>query len=266
MKSCIIFAVSIFDTSRLFVLHEFLTTFKKTFNDCDLYIGINYNSCLEVEEIIKTYNLNVVTERLMMSELYCGSDSSAYQLALKLLKESKKSYDLYWFAHTKGAVNDRPYERNMYLSQLFSNRKQIETAFETYDQLGSFALRGVSRSAGQLQWSTYNKDHEIEICSNIISKQLPYTHVNWSYIETMYVINKQTIETFLSLTSDIFYNTKIQEPCYFETVFPWLSSRCGYFPYVHESNCFFGERNLNEITKEWIYFNNLTHLTEYLTL
>jgi hypothetical protein len=266
MKSCIIFAVSVFNTSRLYVLHEFLTMFKSNFSDCDFYIGINYNSCLEIEEIIKTYDLNVVMERLERSELYCGSDASSYQLALKLLKKSKKSYNLYWFAHTKGAVNDRPYERDMYLNHLFANRTRVEQAFKEYDRIGSFGLRGVSRSAGQLQWSTYNKDHEVDICSNIIDNKLPYTHVNWSYIETMYVINKQSIETFLSLTTDLFYTTKIEEPCYFETVFPWIATRCGYFPYVHQSECFFGERNLVDITYDWMIENDLLYLKDYLSL
>lgn len=266
MKSCVIFAVSIFDSSRLFVLHEFLNKFKTSYSDCDFYIGINYNSIQEVEDIIKSYGLNTVLKRLPNHELYCGSDASAYQQALKALKESNKSYDLYWFAHTKGAVNDRPAERDMYLTQLFSNRFQIETLFKTYDYLGSYALRGVSRSAGRLEWATYNKDHDVEICVNSITKKLPSTHVNWSYIETMYVLNSHSVKTFLSLTSDLFYTTKILEPCYFETVFPWISTRCGYFPYVLQPDCFFGERNLKDITAEWISQNNLTHLNSYLTL
>jgi len=240
--------------------------FKLKFSDCDLYIGINYGSLDNIERIIESYELNTTIRRISDVNMYTGSDAGAYQLALKLLKESKRKYDIYWFAHTKGAVNNRPIERDMYLKQLFANRTQIETIFQTYDQLGSFSLRGVSRSAGQRQWATYDKDHEIDICSNICNDKLPYTHVNWSYIETMYVINKQSVEKFLELTTNTFYDTKIQEPCYFETVFPWIATRCGYFPYIHESNCFFGERNLKDITHEWIQSNNLTHLNSYLTL
>ncbi len=266
MKSCIVFAVSIFDVNKLHVLSEFLDIFKQNYSDCDFYIGINYNSIAEVESVIESYNLNAVIERLTNSELYCGSDASAYQLALKLLKESKKSYDLYWFAHTKGAVNSRPTERAMYISKLFLNRLHIETMFKTNRDLGSYAIRGVSRSAGHHDWSTFNRDHEIDICSNTISKEMPFSHVNWSYIETMYVLNKQSIEIFLSLTTNTFYNTKIEEPCYFEIILPWIVSRCGYFPYVLESSCFFGERNLNEITKEWICVNQLNHLNNYLSL
>jgi len=149
---------------------------------------------------------------------------------------------------------------------MFANRKHIESIFSTNNYLGSYGLRGVSRSAGQIQWSVYNKDHELDICSNIISNNLPYTHVNWSYMETMYVMNKQSIETFLSLSTDTFYNTKIQEPCYFEVIFPWIATRCGYFPYIQQSDCFFGERSLKDITNEWIQNNNLHHLNAYLNL
>lgn len=266
MKSCVIFAISIFDNSKLYVLHEFLNQFKTTYSDCDFYIGINYNSVTEIESIIDSYDLNTNIKRLMNSDLYCGSDASAYQQALKLLKDSNKTYDLYWFAHTKGAVNNRPFERNMYLTELFGNRKHIESMFKNNDHLGSYALRGVSRSAGMLDWATYNKDHEIEICLNSITDKMPCTHVNWSYIETMYAINKNSIETFLLLTSNTFYENKIQEPCYFETVFPWIATRCGYFPYIHQSSCFFGERNLKDITNEWIQNNNLHHLNNYLNL
>ena len=266
LKTCVVFAVSIFDHSKLVVLHEFLSQFKTLYSDCDFYIGINYNSLNEIETVIDSYGLNANIKRLTNYDLYCGSDASAYQQALKLLKDSNKTYDLYWFAHTKGAVNNRSYERNMYLTQLFGNRTHIESMFKNNDQLGSYALRGVSRSAGQLQWATFNKDHEVDICLNSITNKLPFTHVNWSYIETMYVINKHSVETFLSLTTNLFYDTKIEEPCYFETVFPWIATRCGYFPYIHQSDCFFGERNLNDITNDWIQSNNLNYLTKYLNL
>jgi len=266
LKTCIVFAVSVFDESRMHVLHEFLSMFKQTFSDCNLYIGINYGSVTNIEQVIESYELNTYIRRITDINMYTGSDASAYQAALSLLKQNNQSYDIYWFAHTKGAVNNRNVERTMYLNKLFNKRTQIESIFLTHEYLGSYALRGVSRSAGHLNWITYNADHDINICSNILNDKLPYSHVNWSYIETMYVINKKSIETFLNMTSDTFYNTKILEPCYFEVVFPWIVTRCGYFPYVKESSCFFGERNLKDMTSEWIQYNNLTHLNSYLNL
>jgi hypothetical protein len=266
MKSSVIFAVSIFDENKIHVLDEFFNEFKRNFSDCDFYIGINYNSLPQVESIIESYRLNTFVSRVVKSELYTGSDASAYQAALKLLKYNNKSYDIYWFGHTKGAVNHRPFERSLYLKELFGNRLEIESLFLNNPKLGSYALRGVSRSAGRLDWATYNKDHEIHLCENVITNELPFTHVNWSYIETMYVINKESVETFLNVTTDNFYNNRISEPCYFETVFPWVATRCGYFPYIKQSECFFKERNLKDITREWIENNKLYHLNNYLDL
>jgi hypothetical protein len=129
MKSCVVFAISIFNRDKLYVLREFLDTFTENFSDCDLYVGINYNSIPEVEQVLQDYSLNMKVVRLLSSELYCGSDASAYQIALKLLKAGIEQYDMYWFAHTKGAVNDRPYERKLYLTELFGDREYIEELF-----------------------------------------------------------------------------------------------------------------------------------------
>lgn len=266
MKSCVVFAASIFDQSKLHVLHEYLNIFKNNYNDCDFYIGINHGSINEVEEVISSYKLNCFVVR-SPQHLYCQSDASAYQVALKLLKKSISRYELYWFAHTKGAVNHRPDERSMYLNLMFSNRNKIESLFEEYENIGSYALRGVSTSAAGDNWATFNRDHDIQICANLITKDLPYTHVNWSYIETMYVLNKNSVEKFLSLTTDQFYETRIQERCYFEVIFPWIASRCGYFPYIEESGCYFDKNiSLKNITNNWIIQNNLLHLSNYLEL
>lgn len=266
MKSCVVFAVSIFDPSKLYVLHEYMTVFKKHYSDCDLYIGINYGSINQVEEVIKSYELSTHLTRIP-HHLYCESDASAYQGALNILKNSGSRYDLYWFAHTKGAVNYRPFERSLYINEMFSNRIEIESMFEKYEYLGSYGLRAVSTSAAGDDWSTFNRDHQIQICSNDIIKDLPATHVDWSYIETMYALNKKSVETFLDLTKDVFYSTKIQERCYFEVIFPWIATRCGYFPYVKIPNCFFNKKiSLKEITNNWIIKNNLSNLNTYLDL
>lgn len=266
MKSCVVFAVSIFNREKLYVLTEFLDTFTEKFSNCDLYIGINYNSIPEVEKVIETYKLNLKAVRLQDSGLYCGSDASAYQIALKLLKAENKQYGIYWFAHTKGAVNDRPFERNLYLTQLFKDREYIEGLFKQYPKLGSYALRGVSSGAGGDKWFEFNHDHDIEICSNKKYGDLQFTHVNWSYIETMYAVAGKPVETFLKITSENFYDTKIADPCYFEIIFPWIVGRCGYFPYIKQDRCFWGTLNIKDITQKWIEENNLTELQTYLSI
>ena len=266
MKTGIVFSISIFDPNKLYVLTEFLEVFKTAFSECDYYIGINYGTVPEVERLIADYGLNAVVARVQDASLYCGSDASAYQAALALLKASGKHYEMYWFAHTKGAVNDRPTERGMYLRELFGDRANIEQLFQSYDQMGSYALRGVSKGAAGDDWAVFNRDHYIQICSNDVYSELRYKHINWSYIETMYVIKGEAVQTFLKNTPDEFYSTKIQEPCYFEIIFPWVVSRCGYFPYIKNNRCFWGSIDLKDITKQWIDDNNLQHLNNYLLL
>lgn len=264
MSSCVIFAVSIFEEHKLHVLREFMDMFKDKFSDCDFYIGINYNSTDSVEATIQSYNLNTFTKRITSPDLYTGSDAGAYQLALSLLKESKMSYDYCWFAHTKGAVNHRPAERSMYINELYNNRRFIESFMAEYPLIGSYALRGVSSSAAGHDWSVFNNDHVIDICSNKKHDALIYSHVDWSYIETMYVIKGNLVDTFLKLTNELFFNTKIQEPCYFEITMPWIVSRCGYFPYIKQEKCFWGSVNLKDITSKWILNNGLQPLQKYL--
>lgn len=266
MSTCVVFAVSIFDSDKIYVLRDFLECFRKNFSDCDFYIGVNFGSIEEVEGIIKEYDLKANVIRLHNSNLYCGSDASAYQIALSLLQSSNKCYDVCWFAHTKGAVNNRFFEREMYLSNLFGKRSLVENLFESKEFFGSYALRGVSRGAAGHDWSVFNNDHHIEICSNVAFDVFNYTHVNWSYIETMYTIRGNVVQAFLRNVSDLFFSTKIQEPCYFEITFPWTVSRMGYFPYVKENRCFFGEADLKTITQNWLNKNNLTHLIPYLSL
>jgi hypothetical protein len=243
-----------------------MDTFKEHFSDADFYIGINYGSHLLVEPIIESYGLSTNITRLENEDLYCGSDASAYQLALKNLKQSSKKYDIYWFCHTKGSVNSRRYERSLYISELFSKRYDIELMFQNNSMLGSYGLRGVSSGAAGDQWMSFNNDHDIEICSNKKYDSLQYNHINWSYIETMYVIKKEAVESFLKLTTDKFYDEKIKDKCYFEISFPWIASRCGYFPYIKQNICFWGHKDLKNITEEWINENNLYNITHYLTL
>ena len=101
MKTCIIFACTIITEQRLFVLHKFLDAFKESFNDADVYIGINPVSLPYIEDIINQSGLNIMYMGRCQESMYAHSDASAYQLALTGLYDSKKTYDKYWFVHTK---------------------------------------------------------------------------------------------------------------------------------------------------------------------
>lgn len=264
MKSCVVFAASIFDSTRLNVIREFFSSFKTNFGDADFYIGINHGSIPNMENVIKEYELNCYFIQ-GIPELYTKTDASAYQAALKLLKQSGNKYDIYWFAHTKGGVNSREGVRELYLKEMFSKRKEIEDMFVKYPKLGSWGLRGNSISAAGVNWKDYDVDCGLPICKNVpLNSSFPFTHVNWSYIETLYVLKKEAVEGFLELSPNEFFTTKLN-PWYFETVMPWVPSRAGYFPYVKIQRDFWDRCELTDITKQWINENKLD-LHSYLDI
>lgn len=263
MKSCVVYAASIFDSSRMNVIREFFSSFKENFGDVDFYIGVNHGSVSNLEKVIDEYKLNCNFIR-GIEPLYTKTDASAYQAALKLLKQSGKTYDIYWFAHTKGGVNSRENVRELYIKEFFSKRQEIEDMFTKYPQLGSWGLRGNSISAAGVQWKDYNVDCGLSICGNKSYSWMPYRHVNWSYIETLYVLNKTSVEEFLKQSPDEFFTTKLN-PWYFETVMPWVPSRMGFFPYVKIKRDFWDKCELTDITKQWLFENGLD-LHPYLNI
>ena len=95
MKSCVIFSCTIVKPERLIVLHKFIESFKQNFSDADFFIGINPNSVNEVEDIISSTGLNIISMNRATNELYSESDASAYQIALKGLLNSNNSYENY---------------------------------------------------------------------------------------------------------------------------------------------------------------------------
>jgi hypothetical protein len=113
-------------------------------------------------------------------------------------------------------------------------------------------------------WKDYNVDLSLPICGNDKFPPFNYTHVNWSYIEGMYVLKKEAVEAYVSAMPSWFFFKKL-DPWYFETVLPWIPSRCGYFPYVKIPRCFWNVDDLPNITKKWMDENNL-HLQSYLEI
>ena len=256
MKNCILFAAGLSDSGKLYIIDELLTALKINLPEADYYVGINSYSFEGTSEAFLSH-INPVAMEKVSPELYVESDTSAFQLAMKLLKESKRKYDLFWFVHTKGGYHARDERRKLYIEKFIGRAWVIENMFREFPGLGIYGLQGVAKSAGGIKWSAYNKDHIIDICGNVSHDRFRYTHVNWSYIETFYAIRGDAVNHFLDITDDDFYNSKISDICYFETIIPWIPTRMGLFPYVDIKKCFRKKGNLNMITSKWIRENNL---------
>ena len=98
----ILFATFVPTVESLSVAKKYLEIIKNNFSDCDIYIGINYGTIPEWKILLDEYSSYITLKYAFVSkELNIDSDASAYQLALSLLHDSKKSYRLIWFIHTK---------------------------------------------------------------------------------------------------------------------------------------------------------------------
>jgi hypothetical protein len=258
MSSCIIFAVAILSKDREFVLRRFLETFKSKFPDSDLYIGINPGSIDNIENIINEYNLNIQIAKVDPL-LYNKSDASAYQAALKLLYNSGKKYNNYWFVHTKSGVNSHSdYLREWYINNFLSRRNYIEN-FINMEDIGSYGMLGVEFEPSRV----YNEtDTEISLFENNISEDLPYTHANFFYIHTIYTLSNKPIEKFFSLITDKWFNSKLDR-YYFEGIFPFIVSRSGYFPYIENGTSMNGISLLPH-QLNWLNTNQLDLKYNYL--
>ena len=262
MKSCIIFACTIMSEQRLVVLHKFLDAFKEHFANCDIFVGINLGSLPIIEDIINSSELNIVYMQRCTESMYTYSDASAYQIALLGLRNSNKTYDKYWFIHTKGGVNEySDYLRDWYINNFLSNRLSIEKFINTNKGIGSYGMLGLEFDETRNYGET---DCEIDIFKNTLTNTLPCTHANFFYIHIIYVIDKKPMHIFNKLISDIWYNTKLDR-YYFEGVFPFIVSRAGFFPYLeNQYGCSF--KDLQPYIEKWIIDNNLDKYEKYTNI
>jgi hypothetical protein len=258
MPSCILFSATIISHDREFVIRRFLETFKHEFSDSDIYIGINPISIPNLESIILEYNLNVQMTRADVS-LYTESDASGFQAAIKLLYKSGNQYDNYWFIHTKSGVNvHSDYLREWYINNFINNRSSIELNMKDMG-MGSYGMLGLEYDNSRHYTET---DTDISLWNNEISKFLPCTHAHFFYIHTIYVITSGPMLNFLSLISDLWFNSKLNR-YYFEGVFPFIVSRSGYFPYLENRISATG-LDLSTLQLKWMVENQLYHKYSHL--
>jgi hypothetical protein len=227
-----------------------------------LFIGINPDSLNTVETVINSYGLNVKYMQRCPYELYSNSDASAYQIALKGLRDSGNEYENYWFIHTKSGVNAHSdYLREWYIDNFLAKRISIETFINDTPDVGSYGMLGLAYDETRLYTET---DVEIDIFKNTITDDLTFTHAHFFYIHTLYVINKKPIQKFLSLITDVWFETKLDR-YYFEGVFPFIVSRSGYFPYIeNQFDC--NGLDLHLGIEHWITVNNLEKYNNYINL
>lgn len=261
--NAVIFSVSIFSEYKSWMIDRWISALKDKFNECDIYVGINPDTHVSVIDKLKSCGLNMKIS-LVNRDLYCESDASGTQAALLEAKRSNKKYEYFWFMHTKGGVNERIDRFEYYINQFLLKRSEIELFLNQNPRIGSYGHYGVGMSVdGVTQWRTLDHnefDHaNIPIVNNAIRiDPLLYSHINWSYVETFYVLHGKAINWLLENANDAYFNTKIKNRWYGEVVIPWLPSRMGMIPYVKYPVSNFSSVSLNIGTEEWIRENNIS--------
>jgi len=262
MSACILFACTCLDRNRLFVVNEFINAFKQNFSDVDIYTGINYGSIDDIENILDESGLNIQYKRIVDPKKYTASDAGAYQMAIRLLLDSNKEYDNYWFIHTKGSVNGHSdYLRGWYIEHLLNKRQHVEY-FMTHG-IGSYGL--LATYANPLDFPSEDYNIDIPLVSNEITDDFICTKMPYFYIHSMYVIAKGPMSVFLKSISYKFFEHPLNK-YFFEGAMPYIASRTGYFTYVDNMVSAHTDTDLRLPAYEWILRNQREELTGYLTM
>jgi len=271
-RSSVLFAIGIDNNTKLYVLNEYLEMLRDQFSDCDIYTGINFGTDPSIESILDKSGLNIIYERITDPTFHVSSDASSYQVALRLMMDSGKTYDVTWFVHTKGGHNERGATRQLYIEEFFPKRRYIEQKFIELEHLGVFGYR-----AGHYNWNNEENDKCLKVSDRIIrdiwdgepTELFPYTFCKHIVIETLFAMRTEILYKYIH-TYPEFFTTPINK-------FPtgrWfielelcniIPTRMGYYPTVfYDFDKGIG-RDLQFTIDNWIEENKLEHLKEYKT-
>ena len=272
MSSCVLFAAGVNADDKLYVLREYVEMLQRNFSDCDIYAGINFGAHSSTESILEDAGLQITYERLEDESFHVTSDASSFQLALKLMMQSHKQYDVVWFVHTKGGHNSRDNIRQLYMDGFFPKRQYIEQKFAELEHLGVFGYR-----AGHYNWNNEENDKCLGVSDRLIrdiwdgipTETMPHTFCKYIVIETMFAMRSEILHRFVAAYPE-FFDTQINK-------FPtgrWfielelcniIPTRMGYYPTVFYDFDNHLLKDLQFTIDDWIEQNKLEHLREYKT-
>jgi len=206
MKNCFLISFFLPTKESVLVLEDILSRLETNFQDLTIFIGINPSPFLEdgIKIIEKYKSVNIFYDTVP-SHLVCDSDASGYQTALKLLKDSKKSFDLYWFMHSKSVTTNRSQEREFMLKNFIENKEKIESLFVENGFIGSYGDM-------LIQLGTLKKEHKFStptVSGNYLNKFYDFkikTPFEYFYTKTFFVVKGGIINDFISKCDESFFN------------------------------------------------------------
>ncbi len=214
-RSAIVFASYINNDDTLRLGHRFLEVFQSKFFDCDIFIGIN--PCQKQKEWVNAIENSPLNIKFALTppDLVMDSDASAYQTALRLLKESHCEYELVWFGHTKGCTSGRYDITDSYINNLFLKRDVINEIFRN-PEFGIYGLECVLHP---------------EKIEYRISEYRTYKFNPLMILYSFYVIRGNIVDDFIHNCREAFFTQKLKGDRYFfERDFYQIVFMQGYLP------------------------------------
>lgn len=206
MKNCFLISFFLPTKESVLVLEDILNRLENKFQNLTIFIGINPSPFLEDGiKIIEKHKNRDIFYSTTPNHLVCDSDASGYQTALKLLKDSKKSFDLYWFMHSKSVTTNRSQEREFMLKDFIENKEKIESLFVENGFIGSYGDM-------LIQLGTLKKGHKFStptVSGNYLNKFYDFkikTPFEYFYTKTFFVVKGGIINDFISKCDESFFN------------------------------------------------------------
>jgi len=224
----LVFASYVPDKRKMYIIDEMFQCFEQYFKDADFYVGINGESCTEYINFLDQYKSILSLQYTQIPKhLEVASDVSAYQGALKMLKNSGKKYDYIWFGHTKGIVHNSSEWRYDFLNNFFPKRKEITELLKN-SHAGSYSLY-LTKYAGVQEFK--------DVLSKYYNFNKPY-FFTYLYLFTFYVLKGIYVHNFLNNCQPEFFNNNLvndgADIYMFERDFPQIVWRQGGYPLYKE--------------------------------
>lgn len=199
--------------------NQYIDAMRNNFPNEDVYFGINPSSSNyhKTLPLLGYENIELVNENQVVN-----SDASAYQAALKNLRNSGKEYDNIYFIHTKAM--SYPQEQiwfssyDSYYLGFFRQLQTIRNILDTETNVGGVSYVGRNEPMND---SGYSK---------ALDKYMKFPTDNVENIMsllTFYTIRGNIVNKFLKNTSEDFF-TDTLDRYFFETSFPLIVDKMGY--------------------------------------
>jgi hypothetical protein len=235
VKNCFIISFYLPTKDSVKILEDMLIKLSSNFKNPTFIIGFNPSPFItEAIQLIKSRNEFEILYGVVDDYLSCDSDASGFQKALKILKNSHKKYDLYWFLHSKAITSNRHHEREYMLNDFIENKEKIESLFNENNFIGSYGDM-------LIQLGTLKKGYKFTTpttSGNYLDKfynfkvKIPFEYF---YAKTFFVIKGLIVNEFITKCNESFFNDylniygeKNTDRYFFERDFIRLVDKMGY--------------------------------------